>query len=63
VSAPSFLRRRPVTTPVPAATCADVLVHPCGPASVRYACTLAVGHAGLHEHRPRPDRMAVAQWR
>jgi hypothetical protein len=43
--------------------CTSVFVHSCGPASIRYTCTLPAPHPGqLHEHRPRPDRMAVAQW-
>jgi hypothetical protein len=43
--------------------CTSVFTHSCGPASIRSACTLPASHQGqLHEHRPRPDRMAVAQW-
>jgi hypothetical protein len=60
VTAWPFLTRCP--EPV-AESCTSVFGHSCGPASIRYACTLPAPHPGqLHELRPRPDRMAVAQW-
>jgi hypothetical protein len=63
VSAWPFLLGRQSETTTQAQSCTSVLGHSCGPASIRYACTLPAPHPGqLHEHRPRPDRMAVAQW-
>lgn len=50
---------------VTVSTCEAIYVHTCGPApkaEVRYSCTRPAGHAGPHEHRPRPDRMAIAEW-
>lgn len=62
MSAWPFLVHRPETVIDPQ-PCASVFGHSCGPASIRYTCTLPAPHPGqLHEHRPRPDRMAVAQW-
>lgn len=54
---------RPTVQPEPVEACTSVLVHGVGILAVRYSCTLPAPHEGRrHEHRPRPGRMAVAEW-